>query len=147
MKTRVFLVIISLLSFSYIALALLRAFQLGVYDGVTGVFWQVAIVLVAGISFGLILREIVFGVQLQKLARIMNEETLLLPDTLKKLPSGRTQYSDANTRFFEMKEELDQYPERWQSWFRLGLAYDEAGDRRRARESMRHAVALYKKQI
>jgi tetratricopeptide (TPR) repeat protein len=144
MKTKILLAVICILSFGYIALSMLRAAQLQSYEDVTGIFWQIGIVLIAGISFGLILREIWFGLQLQKLASIMNKENLLLPDTLEKLPSGRTDRSDADRRFLQMKQEVQSSPNRWQSWFRLGLAYDEAGDRRRARECMRKALQLFR---
>ena len=34
-------------------------------------------------------------------------------------------------------------PESWERWFELSLAYDAAGDRRRARSAMRQAIALH----
>ena len=34
-------------------------------------------------------------------------------------------------------------PDDWRSWFRLSCAYDAAGDRKRARASMRDAVRLF----
>jgi Flp pilus assembly protein TadD len=34
-------------------------------------------------------------------------------------------------------------PDDWAAWFRLGLAYDDAGDRRRAREALQRAIALH----
>lgn len=139
--------VISILSVGYISLSVLRAIQLQSYEDVTGVLWQIGIVVIAGLSFGLIVREIIFGFQMQKLAHIMNEEQSLLPDTLKKLPSGRTDRDDADARFNEVKAEVEQFPEQWQGWFRLGLAYDEAGDRRRARESMRRSLRLYRDSI
>lgn len=147
MKTKILLIVISILSLGYISLSIFRAFQLEAYEDATGMLWQFGIVVITGLSFGLIVREIVFGVQLQKLARIMNEEQRLLPDTLRKLPSGRTDREDADSRFQEIKAEVEQFPGQWQGWFRLGLAYDEAGDRRRARESMRHSLKLFRNSI
>jgi Flp pilus assembly protein TadD len=35
-------------------------------------------------------------------------------------------------------------PDDWGSWFRLGFAYDAAGDRKRARESLRRAARLHR---
>lgn len=144
MKTKILLTTISILSLGYISLSIFRVIQLSNYDDMTAVLWQVGIVLIAGISLGLIVREILFGIQLQKLARIMNEDERLLPDILPKLPSGRTEQSGADERFRQIQSEVEQYPDSWQNWFRLGLAYDEAGDRRRARESMRYSLKLYK---
>lgn len=34
-------------------------------------------------------------------------------------------------------------PLRWEPWFELGLAYDRAGDRRRARAAMRESAARF----
>jgi Flp pilus assembly protein TadD len=34
-------------------------------------------------------------------------------------------------------------PDDWAAWFRLGTAYDAAGDRRRARAAVRHALQLH----
>jgi hypothetical protein len=133
-----------MLSFGYVLLSLVRAIQISSYDDVTTVVWQIGIVLIAGISFGLIIREILFGIQMQKLARLMNQEQMLLPDTLSKLPSGRTERSEADARFSMIQLEVEQQPENWKGWFRLGLAYDEAGDRRRARASMRHSLRLFR---
>ena len=133
-----------MLSFGYVLLSLVRAIQISSYDDVTTVVWQIGIVLIAGISFGLIIREILFGIQMQKLARLMNQEQMLLPDTLSKLPSGRTERSEADARFSMIQPEVEQQPENWKGWFRLGLAYDEAGDRRRARASMRHSLRLFR---
>ena len=33
-------------------------------------------------------------------------------------------------------------PDDWRAWYRLGLAYDASGDRRRAREAVRRAITL-----
>jgi Flp pilus assembly protein TadD len=37
---------------------------------------------------------------------------------------------------------VEDAPDDWRTWFRLGIAYDDAGDRRRAREAMRRAISL-----
>ncbi|MEN9923436.1 MAG: hypothetical protein RIS09_950 [Actinomycetota bacterium] len=144
MKIKILLLTISVLAFGYIALSLLRAYQLNEYGEFTAILWQISIVIIAGLSFGLIIREIVFGIQLQKLAKILNEKQLLLPDTLEKMPSGRTIRSEADERFEHIKLEVEEKPNSWECWFRLGLAYDEAGDRHRARMCMRRAIKLFR---
>ncbi|MFZ9308825.1 MAG: hypothetical protein ACO24W_01345 [Candidatus Nanopelagicales bacterium] len=144
MKTKILLITIVVLSLGYVSLSIVRAIQISSYEDFSAVLWQIGIVLIAGISFGLIVREILFGIQMQKLARLMNQEQMLLPDTLSKLPSGRTERTEADARFSVIQEEVERQPENWRGWFRLGLAYDEAGDRRRARASMRHSLRLFK---
>ena len=37
---------------------------------------------------------------------------------------------------------VEQTPDDWSAWFRLALAYDAAGDRRRARWATREAIRL-----
>lgn len=144
MKTKILLITIVVLSLGYISLSIVRAIQISSYEDFSSVLWQIGIVLIAGISLGLIVREILFGIQMQKLARLMNEEQMLLPDTLSKLPSGRTERKEADVRFSMIQEEVERQPENWKAWFRLGLAYDEAGDRRRARAAMRQSLRLFK---
>jgi Flp pilus assembly protein TadD len=48
----------------------------------------------------------------------------------------------ADAWFDDRKAELDAEPENWRNWYRLAYAYDLAGDRRRARDTMRHALRL-----
>ena len=57
-------------------------------------------------------------------------------------PSGRPTRASADGEFARFAAEAQQAPADWHSWFNLGLAYDAAGDRRRARSAMRKAVAL-----
>ncbi|WP_312678621.1 tetratricopeptide repeat protein, partial [Microbacterium sp.] len=40
------------------------------------------------------------------------------------------------------RADVEQHPSDWRAWFRLGLAYDGAGDRTRARQAIRKAIAL-----
>jgi Flp pilus assembly protein TadD len=41
-----------------------------------------------------------------------------------------------------VRTELDNDPDNWVRWYRLARAYDYAGDRGRARETMHKAVTL-----
>lgn len=61
---------------------------------------------------------------------------------LPRLPSGRIQRDAADAMFATVRAELDADPDNWRRWYRLARAYDYAGDRGRARETMRTAVAM-----
>jgi hypothetical protein len=61
---------------------------------------------------------------------------------LPKMPSGRVEREAADALFAEVKAEWEADPDTWRSNYRLARAYDYAGDRSRARETMRRAVAL-----
>lgn len=83
------------------------------------------------------------GLRIQRLARKLAAEGAL-PDVseLPRMPSGRVDRAAADEWFSERKAELDANPDDWRSWYRLAHAYDIAGDRRRARETMRKAIDL-----
>jgi Flp pilus assembly protein TadD len=63
-------------------------------------------------------------------------------DDLARRPSGRVERAAADEVFARRRAEAEAAPDDWRSWFRLGIAYDDAGDRRRAREAMRRAITL-----
>lgn len=61
---------------------------------------------------------------------------------LPRMPSGRIQRAAADAMFAEVRNELESDPDDWRRWYRLARAYDYAGDRARARETMKKAVQL-----
>ena len=83
------------------------------------------------------------GLAHQRLARRAAEDGMELDVTeLPRMPSGRIERDAADALFATTRAELDADPENWRRWYRLARAYDYAGDRSRARETMRKAVAL-----
>ena len=83
------------------------------------------------------------GLAHQRLARLAAEDGMELDVTeLPRMPSGRIQREAADALFQTTRAELDADPDNWRRWYRLARAYDYAGDRSRARETMRRAVEL-----
>ena len=83
------------------------------------------------------------GLAHQRLARLAAEDGMELDVTdLPRMPSGRIQREAADEMFATVRAELDADPDNWLRWYRLARAYDYAGDRSRARETMRRAVEL-----
>jgi len=79
----------------------------------------------------------------QRLAREAREQGMELDvSTLPRMPSGRIQRDAADALFQTVKAELDGDPDDWLRWYRLARAYDYAGDRSRARETMKTAVQM-----
>lgn len=89
-------------------------------------------------------RELVFGLRTQAMGRQLADEGGLPVDDLPRTPSGRIERAAADLRFEEYRDLAQQAPDDWRSWYRLAIAYDDARDRRRARESMRTAIRLYR---
>jgi cytochrome c-type biogenesis protein CcmH/NrfG len=88
-------------------------------------------------------REIVFGVRAEKLGRLLESNNELPDDRLPMRPSGRVERDAADEVFPRYQAEVEAAPTDWKAWYRLGLAYDGAGDRKRARSAIREAIHLY----
>jgi hypothetical protein len=56
--------------------------------------------------------------------------------------SGRFDKDKALEAFPKFQAAVEAAEDDWRAWFRLGLAYDACGDRRRARWAVRKAIAL-----
>ncbi|KKE98879.1 hypothetical protein [Mycolicibacterium obuense] len=83
------------------------------------------------------------GLAHQRLARIAREQGMELDiSDLPRRPSGRIQRDAADALFASVREEVEAQPDDWRRWYRLARAYDYAGDRSRARETMKKAVQM-----
>lgn len=89
-----------------------------------------------------LIAELLFGSRMQRLGSILEDEGGLPEDTLPRTPGGRIVREAADAEFAKYRTEVEAAPEEWRAWFRLSCAYDAAGDRRRARSTMRRAIAL-----
>jgi hypothetical protein len=79
----------------------------------------------------------------QHLARRIHGEGLELDvSDLPRRPSGRLEKAAADELFEQVKKEWEADPDNWRTNYRAARAYDYAGDRSRARETMRRAVEL-----
>ncbi|MEX3649584.1 hypothetical protein A5722_05820 [Mycobacterium vulneris] len=87
------------------------------------------------------------GLAHQRLARLAREQGMELDvSELPTRPSGRIERDAADDLFMTVKAELEADPDNWVRWYRLARAYDFAGDRSRARETMRTAVRMQEQQ-
>ncbi len=86
--------------------------------------------------------ELIFAFRAERLLGMLRDEGGLPVDDLPRLPSGRPDPDAADARFPIYQTEVEAAPESWRAWFRLSLAYDASGDRKRARWAMREAIRL-----
>ena len=89
-----------------------------------------------------IIRELKFGLRVEALSKRVREQNLWPLFDLELRPSGRPVRASAQKVFAEYAELTENNPDDWHNWFNLSLAYDAAGDSRRARSAMRNAVRL-----
>lgn len=96
----------------------------------------VAVLVIPLIGVWVVLAELRFGRETQRLARLLDEDDPQLPRT----PSGRVDRAAADALFEVRRREVEAAPNDWRAWYRLAVAYDLAGDRKRARAAMRTAI-------
>lgn len=94
-----------------------------------------------------LISELLFVRRGQRLIAILGEQGGLPVDNLPRLPSGRIDPKAADLEFETHQADVEQNPGAWQSWLRLGLAYDASGDRPRARWATRKAIALHRAEV
>jgi hypothetical protein len=126
----------------YLVLVLLYAFALVVdpLPVVRAIGWALLVLPLLGVwALG---AELLFGVRAEKLARRLEAEGGVPADEplTDDEPGDETAARDAV--FARYAQGVREHPESWQHWFRLGLAYDVARDRRRARWAVRTAITL-----
>jgi hypothetical protein len=88
------------------------------------------------------IREFIFGFKIEKLATKIEKAGNWPIFEFEYRPSGRPTRESADRVFETYAETAKREPESVLAWFSLGLAYDAAGDRTRARRAMRKALAL-----
>ena len=89
-------------------------------------------------------REWSLAIDVQRMADRLADADELPVDDLPRSPGGRVDRAAARGAFDEVRARCEETPDDWRSWYHLAFAYDAAGDRRRARESLAHARALFR---
>lgn len=145
MKGKVAAFIMAALLALYVALTFQKAVAFLSSGDWLGISMGVALLLLPILGAWGLYRELLFGFRTEKLVKILAERGELPEDDLPKHPSGRPIRGAADDEFPQYKAEVEAEPDRWQAWFRLGLAYDASGDRRRARQALRQSIALYRR--
>ena len=141
MTTKAGAILMAVLLAIYVVLVGWRAVQFVATGEPVAVAIGIALIVLPIIAAWALWREISFGVRSQALMRRLEDEGGLDLGIPAK-PSGRPERSAADAAFPAFRAAVESEPESWRAWLRLGLAYDAAGDRRRARGAVRRAIML-----
>lgn len=134
-------VVMAVLLALYVALVGWRAVQFVQTGEPVAIAMGFALIVLPVLAAWAIWRELQFGVRSQRLVeRLESEGGLDLGLPVR--PSGRPERAAADAAFPEFRDAVEAEPDSWRAWLRLGLAYDAAGDRRRARRAVRKAIEL-----
>jgi hypothetical protein len=142
MKNRVAAIVMAALLALYLVFTARYAIILITTGIPVAVFEGVALLVLPIIGAWALISELMFGVRAQRLLSKMIERGALPVDDLPHRPSGRPMRDAADAEFPKYQAEVEAAPEDWTAWYRLALAYDASGDRRRARWATRRAIRL-----
>ncbi len=141
-RTRAVVGILAAVLVLYFVLTAQRAWALLTSGDVVLTLLGLGVLILPIVGAWLLVAELRFGLATQRLGERLAAEGGLPVDDLPRRPSGRVERAAADAAFATRQAEAEAAPDDWRTWFRLGIAYDDAGDRRRAREAMRKAIAL-----
>ncbi len=142
MKSRLAALVMSALLVLYLVLVLQLAIRLIAVNTGSSTLLGIALLVLPLIGGWALVAEILFGLRTERLVRRLDAAGELPVEVLPQRTSGRPQRAAADAEFPRYKAEVEEDPGSWKAWFRLGLSYDASGDRSRARQSLRRAIAL-----
>ncbi|WP_234399358.1 hypothetical protein [Psychromicrobium lacuslunae] len=142
MRTKIWVGLICLLLLFYLVVLVQRSILLLTDPNPVAKALGAALIVLPPIGAWAMIRELLFGVRMEKLAGILESEGGLPVDDLPRSPGGRILREAADAEFLKYQAETEAAPQDWRSWFRLSCAYDAAGDRKRARSAMRQSISL-----
>ena len=104
----------------------------------------VGVLLLPAVGVVMVVKELRFGQETERLARRLDAEGVDLRDPLPRTPSGRVERDAADEAFERRRAEVEADPGDWRTWFRLGVAYGDARDKPRGRQALRRAIEMEK---
>jgi hypothetical protein len=128
----------------YVWLVAVRAIALVGTGKPVGIALGVAFLVLPLVVIWLIVREWMLAIDVQRMADELAAADELPIDDLPRSPGGRIDRAVARDAFESARDAAEDAPDDWRSWYHLAFAYDAAGDRRRARASLRTARRFYR---
>ncbi len=143
-KTKIWVGLICVLLVFYLVVMVQRAFLLLADPNLTSKGLGAAYLVLPIVGAWALIRELMFGSRMERMAKILESEGGLPVDELPRTPGGRIVRAAADAEFEKYRLEAEAAPGDWRSWFRLSCAYDASGDRTRARRTMRDAINMFR---
>lgn len=108
-----------------------------------GIVLGAAVLAIPLLVIWLIWREWSLAAHVQRMADELAASDELPVDDLPRSPGGRIDRAAADEAFALARTKAEAAPDDWRAWYHLAFAYDAAGDRRRARATLRHTAKLH----
>lgn len=136
-------VLVTALLALWVWLVAVRSVQLIGTGRAVGIVLGVAFLVLPLLVVALVAREWLLAVDVQRMADELDRAGELPVDDLPRSRGGRVDREVARQRFEPARQAAEATPDDWRVWYQLAFAYDAAGDRRRARASLRTASRLH----
>ena len=143
MRARITVALLVAALVTYFVLLTGRAVALLGSGDALGIALGVGVFLLPVVGVVLTAMELRFGAAAARLSRTLEAEGVEQEGVgLERRASGRVEREAADAHFAGVKARVESDPDNWRGWFALGEAYELAGDRKRARASVRTAINL-----
>jgi tetratricopeptide repeat protein len=109
---------------------------------IAGILLGAGLLLLPAVGAWALVREVIFGARIQRMAQELDAQGKLPEDTLPRSPSGRVDREAASVELEKFADVLEANPDSWEAWFNLSCMYDVCGERKHARAAMRNAISL-----
>jgi tetratricopeptide (TPR) repeat protein len=142
MRSKIAALVMAALTVVYIVLLGDKGFLFIASGHLAGVVMGSVLLVLPAVGLLGVLAELRFGLRLERLGKTLVSREQFPVLNLELRPSGRATRETADAEFARISAVVEANTENWSAWYALGMAYDAAGDRRRAREAMRKAIKL-----
>jgi len=139
-RARIPALLMALLLVLYLVFVFQYAIVLMTIDELPARIMGVALIVLPILGAWALAAELRFGFRAEGLAKKLEAEGGMPTTVIPVSPSGRPDREAADAEFPQYQAEVEASPESWRAWFRLALAYDASGDRKRARWATRQAI-------
>jgi len=139
-RARIPALLMALLLVLYLVFVFQYAIVLMTIDELPARIMGVALIVLPILGAWALAVELRFGFRAEALAKKLEAEGGMPTTVIPVSPSGRPDREAADAEFPQYQAEVEASPESWRAWFRLALAYDASGDRKRARWATRQAI-------
>lgn len=144
MRAKITYFVLAAVLLVYFVLAGGRGVALIQHGTVATIAFGVAVLVLPLIGLWFLWHSTLFAQRAERLSKELEAEGGLPVDELERTPSGRIDRASADAVFARRQAETEEHPGDWRSWFRLAVAYHDAGDTPRARKAMQHAISLHR---
>ncbi|MEV4735415.1 MULTISPECIES: hypothetical protein [unclassified Microbacterium] len=126
----------------YLAVAVWLAVMFFAVGTPVSIGMGIALIVLAPLGGWALVREMVFGLQADRLGRTLDAEGGMPEAETELTPSGRLRPEDADPMIARYTAEAESARGDWRARYRLGVVQDAAGHRKDARASIREAIRL-----